>query len=149
MERRLQSSISLHDTMLGYVVGQFHLHLLPDLSLGAMLDTVVFGVVNSCLLDTRTHQRDTPPPLLLQDRRLSAKMEATCSSEASVFAHLTMTQNKLKSAFLGYMKFFKRNRGKILNYHLARTQPQTPQFALNSKKKNLSRHQAEDLPYVM
>jgi len=125
MEQCLQWPIR-HDTMLSYAVGQFHLHLSPGLSLGAMVDTVVLGVVKSCFLDTWTHQRDTPPPLLLQDRRLSAKMEATYSSEASVFVHLTMPQNKLQSAFLGYTtKLFKRNAGKILNYYLARTQLRT------------------------
>jgi hypothetical protein len=101
MKQCLLSPIRLHDMLLICVVGQFHLYPSPGLSLGAMVDTVVLGAVKSCLLDTRTHQRGMPPPLLLQDRRLSAKMEATCSSEASVFVHLTMPQNKLQATFFG------------------------------------------------
>jgi len=47
MQQCLQSPIRLHDTMLSYVVGQFHLHLLPGLSFGAIVNTVVLGVVKS------------------------------------------------------------------------------------------------------
>jgi hypothetical protein len=121
-----------------------------------MVDTVVLGVVKSCLLDTRTHQRDTPPPLLLHDGRMSAKIEATRPSEASAFAHLTMPQNKLQSAFFGvHDEAFQTQQREDFELSLSkntatdRFQYTTPQFALNSRKKNQSRHEADDLPYMM